>query len=50
MTCRNCERVVTATRTRCPACQAKLPAWYLLAVTGGVAGLYAAFKIVELIF
>src|SRR5215216_6434686 len=31
MTCRNCERVVTRTRTRCPACRTKLPAWYLIA-------------------
>jgi len=50
MTCSNCERVVAATRARCPACQTKLPAWYLLAGIGGVVGLYVAFKIVELIF
>jgi len=50
MKCNNCERVVTATRTRCPACRTKLPVWYLFATVGGAVGLYAAFKIVELIF
>jgi uncharacterized OB-fold protein len=49
MTCRNCERVVAAMRARCPACQTKMPAWYLLAAIGGIVGLYVAFKFVELI-
>ncbi len=48
MRCPNCERDVPPTRARCPACQTKLPLWYLLAGIGGIAGLYVAFKIVEL--
>ena len=49
MKCRNCERIMPRTRARCPACRTKMPAWYVVAVIGGVLGLYVAFKIVEAI-
>jgi len=49
MKCRNCERDVALTRTRCPACQTKLPAWYLMASVGALLALVVAFKIVEAI-
>lgn len=49
MTCRNCERVVAGTRARCPACQTKMPLWYVVAFIGGVVGLYVAFKIIEIV-
>jgi RNA polymerase subunit RPABC4/transcription elongation factor Spt4 len=49
MKCHNCERIVTWTRTRCPACRVKMPAWYVIAVVAIVAGLVVAFKIVEAI-
>jgi RNA polymerase subunit RPABC4/transcription elongation factor Spt4 len=47
MKCRNCDRVVTATRSRCPACQTKMPMWYLIAIVLIGAGIFAGFKIVE---
>ncbi|HYV83981.1 MAG TPA: hypothetical protein VE931_10720 [Pyrinomonadaceae bacterium] len=49
MTCRNCERVVAPTRTRCPACRTKLPAWYLIASICGMVAIIVAFKVVEAI-
>ncbi|HJS24717.1 MAG TPA: hypothetical protein VJ751_10220 [Pyrinomonadaceae bacterium] len=49
MKCRNCERVVTRTRTRCPACRVKMPAWFVVAGVAVVAGLFVAFKLVEAI-
>jgi uncharacterized OB-fold protein len=49
MKCRNCERDVTPTRTRCPACQTKLPAWYLIASIGAILAIGIGFKIVEAI-
>ena len=49
MTCRNCERDVAPTRTRCPACRAKQPVWYLIASIGGIAAIVVAFKVVEAI-
>lgn len=47
MKCRNCDRVVTWTRRRCPACQTKLPTWYVFAAAGIIIGIFIAFKIVE---
>jgi uncharacterized OB-fold protein len=49
MKCSNCERVVAAARTRCPACRTKLPAWYLIVSIGTVVAIVVAFKIVEAI-
>ena len=49
MKCRNCERDVAPTRTRCPACRTKMPAWYLMASVGALVALIVAFKIVEAI-
>jgi RNA polymerase subunit RPABC4/transcription elongation factor Spt4 len=49
MTCRNCERVVTWSRTRCPACRTKMPVWYVIAAVTVVVGLFIAFKAVEAI-
>jgi len=49
MKCRNCERVVSPARTRCPACQTKLPLWYLIAVVVAMIGIYAAYELVELV-
>jgi hypothetical protein len=40
---------VAPTRTRCPACRAKQPVWYLFASIGGIAAIIVAFKVVEAI-
>lgn len=49
MKCANCERVVTRIRTRCPACQTKLPAWYFIAVVVTIIGVHAAYRLVGLV-
>lgn len=49
MKCHNCERGVALMRARCQACRTKLPAWYFCAGIVTVAGLFVAFKIVEVI-
>ena len=49
MKCANCERVVARTRTRCPACQTKLPAWYLIAAVVALVAIYAAYRLVEIV-
>jgi len=50
MICPNCEREATWSRRRCPACQTKLPAWYVWATVMIGVTIYAAFLVVENIF
>ncbi|HEY2964494.1 MAG TPA: hypothetical protein VGJ37_18895 [Pyrinomonadaceae bacterium] len=50
MICRNCDRRASWIRTRCRACESRLPAWYVITtlVIGG--GIYGAFLLLENLF
>ncbi|HEX3185129.1 MAG TPA: hypothetical protein VHQ94_10040 [Pyrinomonadaceae bacterium] len=50
MICPNCERTASWSKRRCPACRTKLPVWYVTAMVGIAAAVYAAFLVVENIF
>ena len=47
MKCPNCGRLTGWIRTRCPACQTKLLAWYVLAAIIVAGACFGGFMILE---